>query len=128
MSPTILSVFFVFLGGGLGSVARFLAIRVIPSTEFPYSTFAVNIVGSFLIGIAMAKLALPQQESTYSFAVVGFLGGFTTFSAFSLDNLKLIQNGNGGQALFNIAAQVTLGIGAAVLGMLLAGRSGTIAE
>ncbi len=88
----------IALGGGLGSVVRHYAMTVAASlwgAAFPYGTLLVNILGSFMIGALMEAMAQKWQVSleTRAFLIPGVLGGFTTFSAFSLDVLKLVETG-----------------------------------
>lgn len=87
----------VVAGGGLGAFIRYysgILINSLHSTHFPYSTLFVNVVGSFLIGFLMELPALKSADSLElrAFLVTGILGGFTTFSAFSLDVIKLIDS------------------------------------
>ena len=84
----------VFIGGGLGSVLRFIFNRLIPVGSFPYSTLTVNMVGSFLIGIIIGYLISNNmlKSDYYYFLIIGICGGFTTFSAFSLENLNLLRS------------------------------------
>ncbi len=94
----ILPLLIVFLGGGLGSCCRFLVGQVIAykiATPFPLGTFSVNIAGSFIIGIVIG-LAQRYQLNYYWILLLttGFCGGFTTFSAFSLENNLLIKSSN----------------------------------
>ncbi len=77
----------VFLGAGLGGVARYLATLTLPES----SVLLVNTLGSLLIGIAASTI--DRTSASHLFLVVGFLGGFTTFSAFSLELLQLILDG-----------------------------------
>jgi|TARA_B110000208_G_scaffold8001_1_gene10318 CrcB protein len=103
----------VALGGALGALARY-GIRTwvfaISSHKFPYATLAVNVLGSFLMGILFVliieKAALPAEMR--SLLMIGFLGAFTTFSTFSLDALGLWQNGHLFMALIYILATVIL--------------------
>ncbi|HEX2684944.1 MAG TPA: fluoride efflux transporter CrcB [Ferruginibacter sp.] len=111
----------VGLGGGLGSVLRYLTGIFIGSKFFPYATMAVNITGSFIIGIV---LAMGMRESGWAnewklFLATGLCGGFTTFSAFSLENMEMIQNGKLGLAAGYIILSVLSGIGAVYLGYSL---------
>ncbi len=92
---------------------------------FPYATLAVNITGSFIIGVVFA---LSIKEETFSnnwklFLATGICGGFTTFSAFSLENVGLLQSGKYGMALTYIGLSVMLGITATFLGYQLIMRN-----
>lgn len=84
----------IFLGGGLGSLSRFVLANKL-NTELPYGTFLANILGCLLIGIF---IALFEKEifsnSLYLFLTIGFCGGFTTFSSFAAENFKMITQGN----------------------------------
>ena len=91
--------FAVAIGGALGSMARYALsawIFDVSSHKFPYATLTVNVIGSFVMGILFViiveKAALPAEMR--SLLMIGFLGAFTTFSAFSLDALGLWQNGH----------------------------------
>ena len=89
----------VFLGGGLGSVLRFGVGKLLQyyqlNTSFPWATFSVNIIGSFLIGLLLAfEFKMTENFSVIkSFLIIGFCGGFTTFSAFAFENFYLIKEG-----------------------------------
>ena len=90
--------FFVFIGGGLGSALRYIIGRYLNHSEsvFPLGTFAVNILGSLLIGIIIglaAKNNTLSQNQTLLLAT-GFCGGFTTFSTFAYENHVLFKNGD----------------------------------
>jgi len=123
-----MSYFYVFVGGGIGAVCRYAATTTIGARFgmfFPFGTLFVNIVGSFLIGLIlglllpMAKSLHLLPESVRLMLTVGFLGGFTTFSSFSMETLTLLRNGNILLAFFNIGANVILGLLAAWLGWYL---------
>ena len=100
----------VFLGGGLGSMARFglsrLIISLFPS-GFPWGTFAANVLSCLLLA-AFVGLIARQSLSSYWFAflIVGFCGGFSTFSTFSFENVMLIQSGKWALAVANIGLSV----------------------
>ncbi|WP_151953378.1 fluoride efflux transporter CrcB [Sphingomonas sp. EC-HK361] len=107
----------VFLGAGIGGMARhgvnLFAVRVM-SVDFPWGTLAVNVVGSFLMGLIAEYFAmrthLPQQWRL--FLTTGVLGGFTTFSAFSLDTALLVEKGRMMTALGYALGSVVLSVGA----------------
>ena len=107
-----MSVALVFVGGGLGAVLRYLATLLIAG---PIATLAVNVAGSFAIGLLAATLP-PDASQLRLLFMTGLLGGFTTFSAFSLDALGLWQRGQSGQAAAYVAASVVLSLAAAVAG------------
>lgn len=117
----------VAVGGATGSVARYLigiAMTRLLGPAFPWGTITVNIVGSFAIGLlaelVARKLSAPVEMRLL--LVVGFLGGFTTFSSFSLDTLSLFEKGEGLMAFVYVGASVLLSLGAAFGGLAL-GRS-----
>ena len=116
---------FVFVGGGVGSVLRYLLSLYIPAVSgFPMATFLVNVVGCFLIGWLMGHLSTSVNDTTlsiYPFLLVsGFCGGFTTFSTVSLENIKLLQQQQIGLSLLYIslsllACLLATGLGYALL-------------
>lgn len=114
----------VALGGATGSVFRYwMSVwslrRFGPS--FPWGTLAVNIIGSFLIGLLIEIIARRAQasEEMRLLLVTGFLGGFTTFSAFSLDAMTLFERGAVFSAASYIVASVALSLGAVFAGLAL---------
>lgn len=116
-----MSFFLVFLGGGLGAALRHAANQAAVAlfgAGFPFGTLLVNITGSAAMGLLACWLALkselPPQLSL--FLTTGFLGGFTTFSAFSLDAVTLWERGDHGLAFAYAAASVLLSIGGLVFG------------
>ena len=96
----------VFIGGGLGSCARYLlqgAVQRWSGSLFPWGTLVVNIAGSFIIGVLMASLEerFLVQPSLRLFLTVGILGGFTTFSSFSYETMALLVGGSIGAGIAN---------------------------
>jgi fluoride exporter len=112
----------VALGGAIGASLRYLsgqALVRLMGTGFPWGSFAVNIVGSFAMGLAF--IILSQQAPKLSpFLVVGVLGGFTTFSAFSLEAVTLYDRGQAGLAAVYVIGSVVLSIAALIAGIALA--------
>ncbi len=115
-APTFLaSSLYVALGGGIGAWLRFVAGRLIASTTFPFATLAVNVVGSFAMGLLAGWLARQGgNESARLLLGVGVLGGFTTFSAFSLEIVQLAQRG----AFASAATYAALSLAGGVLGLI----------
>lgn len=108
----------VGLGGAIGSMFRYAMYFISKQESFPIATLLINIAGGFLIGVIMG-LSLRQNNWTL-FLATGICGGFTTFSAFSFENLQLIQNGKITTALLYISLSILLGITATWLGYKLA--------
>jgi CrcB protein len=112
---------FIALGGSLGCVLRFGVSTMIQNSagaSFPWGTFAVNIIGSFFIGFLAEMfdgLIVPSQWR--SFATIGFLGGFTTFSTFSFETLNLLREKEYLYAFGNILASNVVGLAAVVAGI-----------
>lgn len=114
---SIQSVLLVFVGGGLGSVARYIISVITPSNSFPFATFIVNIIGSFFIGLIIQFTINSNGSNTKLLLVTGFCGGFTTFSALTLEVLQLLQQQRTTLALGYIAASLIVGILCVWLGM-----------
>ena len=119
----------VALGGALGSMARYAvgqaAVKMAPGVAWPWGTLAVNVVGGLLMGLLTGWLALrggAGQETVRVFAAVGVLGGFTTFSAFSLEAALMIERGRLGTAAAYVGISVAASIAALFLGLMLARR------
>jgi len=114
----------VAVGGALGSVLRHginsMSLSFFP-LSFPVGILAVNVLGSFLMGFAVALFAQSFQPSPELklFLITGLLGGFTTFSAFSFDAVALFERGEVVQACLYVALSVILSIAALVLGLFL---------
>lgn len=114
----------IAFGGAFGAMSRFWLhgfVQRFVVGNFPLGTFAVNVLGSFLIGVFFVVLAEKAQlnEVWRPIVVVGFLGAMTTFSTFSLDALLLFEQGNYNTALFYIVSSVALCLLAAFAGMQL---------
>ena len=107
----------VALGGALGAVLRYF---VGLAVAFPLGTLAVNVIGSFAIGLVWFLFAARGLQHWLPFVMTGLLGGFTTFSAFSLDTLRLVEAGRITAAGGYVAAAVILSICACGLGLWLA--------
>lgn len=115
----------IFLGGGAGSLARHYSVAgatKLLGEGFPYGTLFVNVLGSLVIGVLVEGFALKWQVSpeTRALLVTGFLGGFTTFSAFSLDFYKLAETGNAMSAVVYAASSFVLSLVAVFAGVYIA--------
>lgn len=102
----------VALGGAAGSVLRYLVGRSINNSGFPLGTLIINLAGSFLIGLLFGYFTKTNQLASTGaiLLMTGFCGGFTTFSAFSLENIEMMQSGQVFKALCYTAASVVFGI------------------
>ena len=106
----------VFIGGGIGAVLRWLfSSSLESSSSFPLGTFSVNMLGCLLIGIFSAFL-LEHSTKWELLVIVGFLGGFTTFSSFGLDMFKLIQTADYKNLLSYIVLSNVLGLILVIIG------------
>ena len=117
----------IVLGGGAGSLTRYVAGTAIMTRfggRFPLGTLAINVTGSFLIGLIMTVLTERLQPSPYwrPLLVIGFLGGYTTFSSFEWETYSAVREGAVWAGLVNVVGSVTLGYAAVWLGVLLARR------
>lgn len=115
----------VGLGGAIGAMARFGVARLVGpwANSFPFATFLVNVAGGLLMGVLAGWLesrAEPHDEALRLLLGVGVLGGFTTFSAFSLDMVLLMQRGQLPLAILYAGASVALSVAALGLGLWLA--------
>jgi CrcB protein len=114
----------IAIGGALGSIVRYAAVGYLTPMlgyRFPFGTFIVNISGSFLIGVAyvviVEKAIIPSEWRL--FFITGILGGYTTFSAFSLEMLQMWQEGHVLLSIFYATSSVALGLLFAYVGMQL---------
>ena len=117
----------VLLGGGVGSVLRFLISTVIMTrtgSRFPLGTVFINITGSFLIGLLMTLLTerLSPNPNLRLLLVTGFLGGYTTFSSFGWESAKMFEAGEWLRASTYVLASVILGLLLSAAGIRLANR------
>lgn len=115
---------FVAVGGAIGSVARFwlneIAVKLW-GADFPWGTVIANVSGSLLIGAIAALPAFGERDLlTRQFLMVGIMGGYTTFSSFSLQTLTMLQNGHLGKAAMNVVGSVALCLIAVWIGYALA--------
>ncbi len=114
---------FVFLGGGAGSVLRYMLGRWLNTAQngIPYGTFAANILGSLIIGIILgwALKNNSLSQSTTLLLATGFCGGFTTFSTFAYENHLMLKSGDFSTFALYTLASLVLGFSAVFLGMWL---------
>ena len=110
------------IGGAIGSIARYVTVKLVDdklNSVLPYGTLAVNVIGSFLLGmiymVALRKAGLTENGRL--FLGVGFCGGFTTFSAFALENFNLMQQKLVGASVLYISLSVVAGILALTAGV-----------
>jgi len=116
----------VAAGGALGAVARYGVGRLLPATGWPWPTLTVNLAGGLLMGLLAGWLAFrggAQDETIRLFAAVGVLGGFTTFSTFSLETALMIEKRQFALASGYVAASVVLSVAALFLGLIVARRA-----
>jgi len=117
----ILTLLQVALGGAIGASARYLTNAAVMRTVgpgFPYGTVIANVAGSFLMGALFVTLAHKGGTRFAPFLMTGLLGGFTTFSAFSLDAFTLWERGEVAVAAAYVAASVILSLGALFVGAM----------
>lgn len=124
----MMTTLWIALGGALGTVARYwVGVWMLPlSRSLPWGTIGINVVGSFVIGF-IGTLTLesgrhPLPETARLFVMVGFCGGFTTFSSFSLQTFDLMRGDAWTRALVNVALSVLLCLGSVALGHALASQ------
>lgn len=110
----------VGIGGMIGSILRYLTAQLIKHESFPYATFAVNIAGSFIIGMVMGIAARHESFGNWRlFLATGICGGFTTFSAFAWENMQLLSQQRYGSFAVYTGSSLLLGIAAVTAGYWL---------
>lgn len=112
-------------GGAIGAGLRYLVNEAFAARgmlAFPWATLTANVIGCLLMGLLIGMFAERSHigPELRTFLTTGILGGFTTFSAFSMDFVRLIENGEGAPAFVYVAASVLLSIGAVFLGLWIA--------
>jgi CrcB protein len=118
------SILLIFIGGGLGSIVRYYLSHLMNSYQlikFNLGTLSVNVIGSFFIGLILGYVlkSQPENQNLISFAVIGFCGGFTTFSSFSYDNFLLLKQGDYLQFLIYAVGSLVVGLLAVAVGFLI---------
>ena len=124
VAPSTWKDLIVFVGAGIGGALRH-GVNVVSArlwgTDFPYGTLAINVAGSLAMGLVVAWLAMKAQwpQEVRLFLTIGILGGFTTFSAFSLETVLLIERGAPALSALYIGLSVVLSVGALMAGLTL---------
>ena len=122
MSDWVLSLL-VFVGGGTGAIARFWIGRWLATPSgFPWTTFSINVAGSFLLGILV--IVLKDRQGWLVLLGAGFCGGFTTFSSFSLETLRMLEE----QAYWTAGAYAVGSVIAGLIGVWLGVRISAVIE
>lgn len=120
-----LTIILLGLAGGLGAATRFVVdglVRANIRTALPVGTIAINVTGSFLLGlVAGAVIVHAAPPELQAVAGTGFLGGYTTFSTASFETVRLVQSGRMGLALLNALGTATAAVAAAAAGFAVAG-------
>jgi CrcB protein len=114
----------VALGGAIGAAVRFLTgvgmMRLMGPADFPLAIITVNVIGSFLMGVFVVLAAHRGLTHFSPFVMTGLLGGFTTFSAFSLETVTMMERGDYGAAGLYVALSVGLSVAGLMAGLWLA--------
>lgn len=114
---------YVFLGGGLGAMARYSISRLLPTAEgsFPYATFIANVISCIILGLLIGILIHKELSTkTQLILMTGFCGGFSTFSTFSAETYQLIEQGQLGLAFGYILSSLAVCLVCIFIGMKLA--------
>ncbi len=117
-----MTLLYIGVGGFFGAIARFLiagGVQKLSGSFFPVGTLSVNVLGSFIIGIAalwFEQIVAPEYRALF---ITGFLGALTTFSTFSYETTMLIEQSAYWRAFANVALNVLLSVGATILAMVL---------
>lgn len=101
----------VFIGGGLGSLARYglsVYIRNLNWVELPIATLGANVISTMILGLAFFSVKSSTPHWAYALLAIGFCGGFSTFSTFSLETFQLIKEGHTSWAIANVAVSIGL--------------------
>ena len=122
--PAAADIALVAVGGAIGSTVRYLAglaAAALLGAAFPYGTLAVNVTGSLAAGVVLGLSdAAAITPSTRLFVLTGFLGGYTTFSAFAIETVRLAEHQDALTAVVNVVANLGVGLVAAIVGIALA--------
>ena len=125
VSPLMNNILLIAIGGAFGSVMRYLmsnAVYSLVGRNFPYGTLAVNVLGSFIMGflfILFLERFATMADSLRALFLIGVLGGFTTFSSFSIETFNLFEGGQMVLGCLNILGSVGICLAATALGVLL---------
>ncbi|MEA1904239.1 MAG: CrcB family protein [Actinomycetota bacterium] len=109
----------VALGGAVGSLARYALAGSINMRVQPWGTVTVNVLGSLVLGVLIGLWGFHADTSMRVGIAIGLLGGFTTFSSFTIDTIWLWEQGQAGVAVSSVAISVVIGLGAAILGIVV---------
>ncbi len=119
--------FWVFIGGGLGSVLRYAIGLLTPlfgTSHFPVATFISNMLATLFLALTVYQFREIKTEWVYPLVVIGFCGGFSTFSTFSNDNFQLIQQGSWLFLILNVL--LSIGMGLFLIWLFASAKSGSI--